>query len=239
MNAIFVNYRTSDGDDAATLIERELSRAFGDEQVFRASKSIQAGSRFPREILSAVRRCSVLLAVIGPRWLEARSSGGGRALEDPDDWTRREILEAFEAGAVVVPVLLGQTGRLKAQDLPEALAELADCQYRRLNNRNADGDLGRLVADLSRLVPELAKGPDGQGDERPGDDSAAGQDAAPPARVRAKVIKHRHRGGIGNVNGDFSGTFVSEPSGPVHTGSGNVYQERRRRGVIPPLDGEE
>ncbi|MFF9346425.1 toll/interleukin-1 receptor domain-containing protein [Streptomyces sp. NPDC014734] len=231
MPLIFVNYRTRDEAATAALIERELSRVFGDGNVFRASKSIEPGSRFPLELLRAVRRSSVLLAVIGPRWFETRSADGRSALHDPDDWTRREIEEAFEMGAVVIPVLVSGTERLNAKDLPPELGILADCQYRRFDHRNVEADLARLADDLIGLLPELAEaarnngyvprvsaksagdgdgGGDGSGDERDGE----------AARVRAGVIKHRQRGGIGNLNGDFRGTFVSEPRGPVHTGSG-------------------
>jgi hypothetical protein len=219
--AIFVNYRTGDEESTATLVERELSRVFGDNKVFRASKSISPGSKFPQEILTAVRRCSVLLAVIGPRWLVARSADGLPALEDPEDWTRREILEAFETGAVVIPVLVGKATRLPRKELPADLQELADCQYRRLNHRNAESDLTRLVDDLVRVVPELGTVAldDGRG-HPPRKEKGKRKDGATAERT----VNHRQRGGIGNVQGDFTGTFVSESKGPVHTGSGHLYQ---------------
>lgn len=77
MPQIFVNYRTDDEEATATLVDRELSRVFGNENVFKASKSIGPGSRFPQELLTAVRRSSVLLAVIGPRWLKTGGAGDG------------------------------------------------------------------------------------------------------------------------------------------------------------------
>ncbi|MGW5673989.1 toll/interleukin-1 receptor domain-containing protein [Streptomyces sp. NPDC003860] len=229
MPLIFVNYRTGDEEGTATLVERELSRRFGSESVFRASKSIAAGSSFPRELVVAARRCRVLLAVIGPRWSDAPTADGRRALENPDDWTRREILEAFENAAIVIPVLVGRTTRLRPEELPPVLAELADCQYRRLDHRNAEADLARLADDLEELVPELAEAAarQGHGDMVPR--TADEEDRGGAARVRAGVIKHRQRGGIGNLNGDFSGTFVSEPQGPVHTGSGDLYNAREQQ----------
>ncbi|MFE7661302.1 MULTISPECIES: toll/interleukin-1 receptor domain-containing protein [Streptomyces] len=232
MPLIFVNYRTNDEEATATLVDRELSRVFGDESVFRASKSIGPGSRFPQELLTAVRRSSVLLAVIGPRWLEVGGSGGRSPLEAEDDWTRREIHEALETGAVVIPLLVGGAKRLRHEDLPAEIGDLADCQYRRLNHRNADADLMGLADDLVRLLPELAAAARNNGYQAPSarlaEDRDDGTDDAGGSRVRAGVIKHRQRGGIGNLNGDFSGTFVSEPQGPVHTGSGHLYQAREQ-----------
>ncbi|MEU5975589.1 toll/interleukin-1 receptor domain-containing protein [Streptomyces sp. NPDC047315] len=223
MPLIFVNYRTGDEEATATLVERELSRRFGDENVFRASKSISPGSRYPQELVAAARSCRVLLAVIGPRWTEA-TGAGQRPSDSAEDWSRREILEAFEYGAIVIPVLVGRTTRLRPEELPPVLAELADCQYRRLDHRNAEADLARLADDLEELVPELAEAAARQGHEGRASLIAEEEDGGGAARVRARVIKHRQRGGIGNLNGDFSGTFVSEPQGPVHTGSGHLYQ---------------
>lgn len=232
MPLIFVNYRTDDEEATATLVDRELSRVFGNENVFRASKSIEPGSRFPQELLTAVRRSSVLLAVIGPRWLKAGGSGGRSPLEDEGDWTRREIQEALETGAVVIPLLVGGAQRLGNEDLPGEIGDLADCQYRRLNHRNADADLRGLADDLVRLLPELAAAAQSNGYRShlaTSDDGRNGTpDGSGDARVRARMIKHDQRGGIGNLNGDFSGTFVSEPQGPVHTGSGHLYQAREQ-----------
>ncbi|MFE4176455.1 toll/interleukin-1 receptor domain-containing protein [Streptomyces sp. NPDC056909] len=240
MPLIFVNYRTDDEEATATLVDRELSRVFGNENVFRASKSIGPGSRFPQELLTAVRRSGVLLAVIGPRWLKAGGSGGRSPLEDENDWTRREIQEALETGAVVIPLLVGGAERLRSEDLPAEIGDLADCQYRRLNHRNADADLVRLADDLVKLLPELAVAARSNGYQSPSvtsNDNRGGEasdkrggeaDGSGDAGVRARVIKHRQRGGIGNLNGDFSGTFVSEPQGPVHTGSGHLYQAREQ-----------
>ncbi|GAA4695086.1 TIR domain-containing protein [Streptomyces youssoufiensis] len=241
MSLIFVNYRTGDGEATATLVERELSRSFGSENVFKASKSIGAGHRYPREIIRAVRRSSVLLAVIGRDWMDARDADGQVALEKPDDWTRREILEAFETGVLVIPLLVDGAERLSPEKLPEALGELADCQYRRLNHRNAETDLARLTDDLISLVPDLATAAQATGYAQPqreldGRETPSTEQAG-EARVRAHVIKHRQRGGIGSLNGDFSGTFVSEPQGPVHTGSGHLYQAHEQQ-LAPRFSGD-
>ncbi|MCX4970456.1 toll/interleukin-1 receptor domain-containing protein [Streptomyces sp. NBC_00654] len=241
MPLIFVNYRTNDEEATATLVDRELSRIFGEENVFRASKSIRPGSRYPQELLKAVRRTSVLLVVIGHRWLEAGGTGTRGALEDENDWTRREIEEALENGAVVIPLLVAGARRLRSEDLPVALGDLADCQYRRLDHRNAAADLGRLADDLIALLPELATAArnHGHGDDHGDMDGNGTARAREGSRTgsRAGAVSHRRRGGMGNLNGDFSGTFVSDPRGPVHTGSGHLYAEQRPDRGGRPVDG--
>ncbi|WP_031067440.1 toll/interleukin-1 receptor domain-containing protein [Streptomyces sp. NRRL WC-3742] len=230
MPDIFINYRTSDEDTTATLIERELSRRFGSESVFRASKSIPIGKPFPQELLTAVRRSSVLIAVIGARWVDARDRDGGRALDDPEDWTRREILEAFESGALVVPVLVGRATRLDRSDLPAALAELADCQYLRFDNRDAESGLRRLGDDLASAIPRLAEAEQRIIRESAAEGTDCEADRTGGGVVRARTYRHEQSGGIGNVNGDV-GTFINTASGQVHTGSGTQSTTIRRGGV--------
>jgi hypothetical protein len=155
MPGVFVNYRTGDGEWAAALVKRELSARFGADQVFYASQSIRLGEDFSREILSGLRRCEVLLALIGPRWVAAVDREGVRRLDKADDWVRREITEAFQCGLRVIPVLMDGIDPLTEADLPDALKRLARCQYLRIHHRSDDLDLPRLVDELVELVPEL------------------------------------------------------------------------------------
>ncbi len=159
MPGVFVNYRTGDGEWAAALVKRELSARFGADQVFYASQSIRLGEDFSSEILSGLRRCEVLLALIGPRWGNATDRDGLRRLDKPDDWVRRELLEAFQCGLRVIPVLMDGIDPLKEADLPDALKRVARCQYLRIHHRSDDLDLPRLVDELVELVPELLKAP--------------------------------------------------------------------------------
>jgi TIR domain len=155
MVEIFVNYRTGDEENVAALLEHELSRRFESGVFFRAAKSIPPGDDYEKALVTAVRRSSALLAVIGPRWLEVCGKDKLPKIEDESDWTRREILEAFDCGIRVIPILVGPAKLLGADDLPAALSALATCQYTRLRSRDLEADLDRLAVDLSKLVPEL------------------------------------------------------------------------------------
>jgi hypothetical protein len=225
MPDVFVNYRTGDEESTATMIARELTRRFGDERIFFASNSIEAGRRFPAELVRAVEECEALLAVIGPRWAEVRGADGHPALEAEQDWTRREIQTALDRGILVIPVLVGKATRIDRAILPADLVELADCQYRRFDHRNADADLTALGDTLARLLPELgAVDQDARAPRERAEATSHKKSAeAGPARMRARDVEQRVRGGIGNLNGDLSGTFVNEPQAPVNTGRGNQY----------------
>lgn len=155
VGGIFLNYRTGDGDWAAVLVKRELSGRFGADNVFYAAQSIRLGEDFSQRILGRLRQCEVLLALVGPRWLTAEEQSGGRRLDNPDDWVRREISAAFQARLRVIPVLLDGIPRLDETTLPDEIEQLARCQYLRVSHRSDQGDLTRLVDELMELVPGL------------------------------------------------------------------------------------
>ena len=157
MAEFFINYRTGDEENVAALLEHELSRRFESGVFFRASKSITPGDDYEQELVTAVRRSVAVLAVIGPRWLEVNDEQKRRKIDNPSDWTRREILAAFEGHVRVIPVLVGTARPLAAKDLPPALSELAVCQYVRLRSRDLEPDLDHLALQLTKLVPELSE----------------------------------------------------------------------------------
>jgi len=119
--------------------------------VFMDCVSIPAGADFVEQLLSRVRHSAVVLAVIGTRWLTATGPDGRRRIDDPADWVRRELVEAFVAGVRVIPVLTDGAQMPTEVELPGDLAVLGRCQYRRLRHHDAAADLGRLVAELANL----------------------------------------------------------------------------------------
>lgn len=151
---VFVNYRTEDEPFGAALVDHELSARFGSAKIFRASKSIRLGEDFTEVILAAVRRSAALLVLIGPRWLAATDSTGVRRIDQPEDWVRQEIAEAFRHDVRVIPILLN-ADLPRPEDLPEDIAQLARCQYLRIHHRNSRHDVRRLIDELAELVPQL------------------------------------------------------------------------------------
>lgn len=153
---MFVNYRGEDSQGYGALLYTELARHFGDEHVFLDAESIPAGADFTEELMDRVRSARVLLAVIGSRWLTVTDEAGRRRIDDPADWLRRELAEAFAAGVRVIPVLTDDAELPRDADLPADIAPLSRCQYRRLRRRAPTDDLARIVTDLTGLDPVLA-----------------------------------------------------------------------------------
>jgi hypothetical protein len=151
--AIFITYRSED-PGWSVVLDRELSAVFGPEQVFRASRTMQLGESFPERIRAGVENAKVLLAVVGPRWLEIREDGR-RRIDDPDDWVRREIRIALEKGVLVVPVLVDGVNPLTAEQLPDDIRSLGERQYIRLGHSDVERDIRRLIERLRQQIPQL------------------------------------------------------------------------------------
>ncbi|GAA3257602.1 toll/interleukin-1 receptor domain-containing protein [Nonomuraea helvata] len=206
-NEVFINYRTGDGEKIAGLLERDLSHRFGTEHFFRASKSIQPGAVYQEELISAIRRSSVVLAVIGESWSKHPK------LHNESDWVRKEILEAFTCGIEVIPVLDGRkTERLNPADLPAELQRLADVQSVRLDLHDLQAGLTRIGNLLAAKVPEL-KTADRIAHQEP----EVGEVRNSVDEVRGNVVQSRE------FTGDVAGTVIKGNQGPIHTGRGDLY----------------
>ena len=156
MPIMFVNYRVRDQPGYATLLYNELGRCFGAHNVFLASSSLRAGDDYPRAIFENLRRCEVLLAIIGPCWTSRIGVSNGS--DDLDrDWVYREIAEALAAGIRVIPVLLDDAELPNSDALPPALVALATTQYVRLGHYTVEADLAHLADVLRRTVPALGE----------------------------------------------------------------------------------
>ncbi|MEU3643998.1 TIR domain-containing protein [Lentzea sp. NPDC034063] len=149
MVGVFVNYRVQDQPGYATLVHEVLTRHFGFSQVFLASSSIRLGDDFVDQVFDTLRRCQVLIAIIGPGWRNL--------LGDPEqDWVQREIGDAFSRGIRVIPVLIEDAEVPREAELPEGIAALARCQHLRLRHYTIEDDLAHLVRELRGLLPIMA-----------------------------------------------------------------------------------
>jgi TIR domain len=150
MSLIFINYLTGDGDGLAVLLDRELSRTFGHDAVFRAGRSIPPGADWQAAIHTALRHSHALIAIIGPRWQRPVPP-----TDTPDPspyWTHQEIQTALAASTRVIPILIDQTPRPTADTLPPALAALATRQYIRLDHTDIDSAITRLTTALADQI---------------------------------------------------------------------------------------
>ena len=94
MSQIFISYRRADSEGYVGRLRDQLVNIAGEELLFLDVDSIKPGQDFTQALDEAVSSCSVLLAVIGPQWLNIRDSSGNRRLDDSNDFVRLEIASA-------------------------------------------------------------------------------------------------------------------------------------------------
>jgi len=151
--AIFISYRRDDTADVAGRICDALAKHFGREHIFIDVDNLDYGV-FGDQIKSILSRCRVVLALIGPHWIDARDENGRRRLEQPDDWVRIELETALATpGIEIVPVLINTASLPRAEDLPENLRPLLAWQAARIR-RDPDfhGDIERVATALRKTL---------------------------------------------------------------------------------------
>ena len=149
---IFISYRRDDSRGYAGRLQGDLSRRYSEEHVFR-DVEIPPGADFGEYITSLVDKCNVVLAIIGPGWLDARDREGERRIDDPEDWVRLEIERALARdGVEVIPVLVDGARLPPREELPESLLALRRRNAFELSDRRWDYDVGQLGKHLDALL---------------------------------------------------------------------------------------
>src|SRR5262245_17105986 len=122
---IFISYRCSDAAGHARALHRDLTRRFDEDHLFFDRSSLEGGDLFPEFLKRSVAGCKVLVALIGPGWLEAASPTGGRRIDEPGDFVRQEIALALELDKKVIPVLFDDTPMPIPTNLPDSIRRLS------------------------------------------------------------------------------------------------------------------
>ena len=152
MAGIFICYRREDTAGWAGRLCADLKASLRGADVFMDIDAIPPGVRFDEYIAQAVGSCSVLLALIGPRWLTVTDKNGRRRLDDPADFTRLEIVTALRRNIPVIPALVGGARVPAAEDLPADLKLLVRRQSYELADHRWAADCRGLAQALSSMV---------------------------------------------------------------------------------------
>jgi hypothetical protein len=152
MAKIFISYRRNDSSGYSGRLAERLHAAFGAANVFMDLDDIKPGVDFTAELHSAVGKCTALLALIGPHWLNATDATGARRIDDEQDFVRQEISAALQRQIRVIPLLLQRAEMPTAADLPEPLAPLALHQAMELSDSRWDYDVDQLIKALGGRV---------------------------------------------------------------------------------------
>ena len=134
--SIFISYRREDGKAEARSIYQWLSRAFGRRQLFMDVDTIEKGRDFRQVLDHTLAKCDVMLAIVEPRWLDARDPSGGLRLQGTGDFVQLEIAIALKRNIPVIPVLVDGARLPRADELPGELQGLASRQAAIVTHEN-------------------------------------------------------------------------------------------------------
>ena len=169
MSRIFITYRREDTSSQAGRVFDRLSEYYGKEAVFKDVDSIDPGRPWRQAIENAVSGADVVLALIGPRWLEELEQ---RA--EGDDYVRYELETALVNDRRVIPLLVNGAAMPTPDRLPARLEGLTERQAFDVSDTRFRSDMEELIRRLDRVV------------ERPGQAGGNGQaDAPAPAPTPA------------------------------------------------------
>jgi len=131
------------------MIHAAFCAVIPDDNVFMDVASIPPGANFRKILKDWVNQCDVLLALIGPGWIDASDpQTKGRRLDNPSDFVRIEIGEALARDIPVVPVLIDGAPLPDVGLLPDDLKELVARQAEFVEYRTFDADVERLIKKL-------------------------------------------------------------------------------------------
>lgn len=152
MGAIFISYRRGDSEGQARALAIELGELVGKDQVFMDVDSIALGRDFRQVLQERLGNCDMLLALIGPNWLEARDAAGNRRLDSPTDFVRQEVASALRRNIPVTPVLLQGATMPPIDRLPSDLQDLAFRNGFELSHSRWESDYRELIKRLGLAV---------------------------------------------------------------------------------------
>jgi len=187
---IFICYRREDTAANAGRLADALVERFGRNSVFMDVDTIEPGVDFNDEIDRALGQCDVLIALIGPRWLDS-ANAHGRRLDDPQDFVRVEIGHALDRNIRVIPTLVGGAEMPEADELPGDLVKLAKRNAVELTDKRFRSDMQALLEPLERIAQQK-------------------RDAALPAAAALVAPPNRH--------GESMAVATKQPVPPLVTG---------------------
>ena len=152
---IFINYRRGDDPGFTGWLRERLEDVFAADHLFMDVDSIAPGLDFVSVLEDQVDKCDVFLAVIGPRWLDARDETGNRRLDNPDDFVRIEIESGLKLGKRIIPVLVNNADMPRAEHLPAGLKPLARRNAVRLTHERFKADAQGLIKALEKALEEV------------------------------------------------------------------------------------
>jgi hypothetical protein len=148
---IFISYKRDDDPGMAGRLADALKDIYSGKQVFYDTEDIPPGVKFQEYIESNIIDSSVLLVVIGAKWLELHKKPGEK------DFVIFEVTTAQKYNVPIIPVLLQNTPIPPADQLAAELKFLPDIQTFTIRHVSFGSDVDRLSESVDVLRKRKSK----------------------------------------------------------------------------------
>ena len=153
MAGIFINYRRDDAPGVAGRLFDYLALKYPRSGIFMDVDAMKPGIDFAEQLDSQVSQCRVVLAVIGPRWSDAKDQAGHRRLDTDRDYVRIELASALKRAIPVIPVLVDGAAMPREESLSDDLKPLARRHALELRHTRFNSDADAIMHALEAVVP--------------------------------------------------------------------------------------
>ena len=148
---IFFCYRREDSADVTGRMYDWLLNQFGQSSLFKDVDSIPYGVDFRTEIDKAISTSTLVLVIIGRKWLTTSGKQRKRDIDSSSDYVRIELASALKRQIPVIPVLVAGASMPSADALPD---DIRDFSYRNAVRIKPDPD---FRSDMDRLIKGILK----------------------------------------------------------------------------------
>jgi TIR domain len=157
MADICISYRRADSQAITGRIFDRLIANYGKDSIFIDIDHIPAGTDFRQYLAKTLLKASVLLTVVGPKWLGAGKSGPDR-IHDEADPVRVEVETALRNGLAIIPVLIGSRKMPSPNQLPESLKEFVYLNAVTVDpGVDFDHHMQRLITNIDAILATKRK----------------------------------------------------------------------------------
>ena len=157
MSDICISYRRADSQAITGRIFDRLAGYYGKSAVFIDIDNIPAGTDFRQHLGKTLRRATVLLAIVGPKWLGA-GKGGPDRIHDESDPVRVELETALRHGLTIIPVLIGNRKMPTATQVPASLKEFVFINAVTVDpGVDFDHHMQRLISHIDAILAAKGK----------------------------------------------------------------------------------
>ncbi|MEO6188413.1 MAG: toll/interleukin-1 receptor domain-containing protein [Ginsengibacter sp.] len=147
---IFISYRKEDSKWNTQLLYDRLSHYFPSKEIFKDFNTIKAGEDYRKVISEALKKCQVLLVIIGKNWVNSQDEKGVQRLQNPEDLLRIEIETALSRNIRVIPILFDNIAMPSQTLLPASLAPLLLKQSVSVSETNFEYDIRHLAEAIKK-----------------------------------------------------------------------------------------